>query len=89
LAKILRQWYFGRGDVGEVIKDGGEAPHAVELGEGNAGADTKGIHGAPFWQRCQRKWCWCIDVEGVGEVPSYQRTEKSCENAPELIGCIF
>lgn len=39
LVKALLQRYFGRGDVGEVTKDGSEAPHADELGEGDAGVD--------------------------------------------------
>jgi hypothetical protein len=32
--------YFGGGDDSEVTEDGGEAPHAEELGEGNADVDT-------------------------------------------------
>jgi hypothetical protein len=67
LAKVFLQIYFGRGDVGEVTEDGGEAPHVEELGEGDVS----------------------VDADGVDEVPFYRKTEKSCENAAELISCIF
>ena len=47
LAKAILPRCFGRGDIGEVTKDGGEANHAEELGKGDAGVDTKGIDEAP------------------------------------------
>ena len=53
---------FGGCDVGEVTEDGGEAPRAEELGEGDANEDADA---------------------------ACQRPEKSRENAPELISCIF
>ena len=41
LAKaLLRKRCFGRGDVGEVTEDGCGAPHAEELGEGDAYIDA-------------------------------------------------
>ena len=58
----LEKRCFGRGDAGEVTEDGGEAPRAEELGEGNAN----------------------VDIDGA-----CRKLEKSCENAPKLIGCIF
>jgi len=37
LAKaLLRKRCFGGGDVGEVTKDGGGAPHSEGIGEGDA-----------------------------------------------------
>ena len=43
LSKALLQRYFGGGDVGEVTEDGGEAPHAEELGKCGASIDAIGL----------------------------------------------
>jgi hypothetical protein len=55
LAMALLQMYFGGGDVSEVIKDGGEAPHAKELGDkGDVSIDAEGVDEVPFCQRTEK-----------------------------------
>jgi hypothetical protein len=48
---------------------------------GNVGVVTKDVGEAPRGEG--------VGENGFGGVPSCRRMEKSCENAPELIGCIF